>query len=130
MPNPHPWYWVSSNTSQLEFLHVDSGLGSGEPCTFGMTQPTKRVKLGESENKDRLSDLPESLILLILSSLESKHAVQTCVLSQRYKDLWKHLPTLILHCSLLILLRIRLASRGDKYSRRVWTMLFHTKFNG
>jgi hypothetical protein len=59
----------------------------------------KRVKLGESENKDRLSDLPESLILLILSSLESKHAVQTCVLSQRYKDLWKHLPTVTLHSS-------------------------------
>jgi hypothetical protein len=65
-----------------------------------MTRPTtKRVKLSESENRDRLSDLPESLILHVLSFLKSTKAVQTCVLSQRYKDLWKHLPTLILHSS-------------------------------
>jgi hypothetical protein len=65
-----------------------------------MTRPTtKRVKLSESENRDRLSDLPESLILHILSFLKSTEAVQICVLSQRYKDLWKHLPTLILHSS-------------------------------
>jgi hypothetical protein len=65
-----------------------------------MTQPTtKKVKFSESENKNRLSDLPESLILLILSFLESKHAVQTCVLSLQYKDLWKNIPALILHSS-------------------------------
>jgi len=51
------------------------------------------------ENEDRLSDLPECVILHILSFLNSKHAVQTCVLSTRWKHLWKRIPTLILHSS-------------------------------
>nr|AFK48553.1 unknown [Lotus japonicus] len=49
------------------------------------------------ENKDRLSDLPDCILLYILSFVKAKHVVQTCVLSKRWKDLWKHLPTLILH---------------------------------
>ncbi|KEH33856.1 F-box/RNI/FBD-like domain protein, putative [Medicago truncatula] len=61
-------------------------------------QLTKKVKLSsECENEDRLSDLPESVILHILSFLNTKHAVQTCVLSPIYKDLWKRLPALTLH---------------------------------
>jgi len=46
------------------------------------------------ETKDRLSDLPDCLLLQILSSLKPKHAVQTCILSTRWKNLWKHLPHL------------------------------------
>ncbi|KAK2391516.1 F-box/FBD/LRR-repeat protein [Trifolium repens] len=62
-----------------------------------MVQPTaKRPKHGETENADRLSDLPDCVILHILSFLNTRQAVQTCVLSPRYRDLWKHLPTLIL----------------------------------
>jgi len=61
-------------------------------------QPTKKVKLScDCENEDRLSDLPESVILHILSFLNTRHAVQTCVLSSIYKDLWKRLPALTLH---------------------------------
>jgi hypothetical protein len=43
-----------------------------------------------------LSDFPD---FHNLSFLNSKHAVQTCVLSPRWKHLWKHIPTLILHSS-------------------------------
>ncbi|CAJ2678306.1 unnamed protein product [Trifolium pratense] len=50
-------------------------------------------------NEDRLSDLPDCVLLHILSFLNSKHAVQTCVLSPRWKLLWKCIPTLILHSS-------------------------------
>jgi len=60
--------------------------------------PTKKIKLSDCENKDRFSDLPESVILHILSFLNAQHAVQTCVLSTRYTDLWKRLPALRLHC--------------------------------
>jgi hypothetical protein len=51
------------------------------------------------ENEDRLSDLPDCVLLHILSFLNSKHAVQTCVLSPRWKHLWKCIPALILHSS-------------------------------
>jgi hypothetical protein len=65
------------------------------------TPPTKRINLGETENEeeeeDRLSNLPESLILHTLSFLNTKHAVQTSVLSTRWKHLWKRLPALTLH---------------------------------
>ncbi|XP_058781238.1 FBD-associated F-box protein At1g66310-like [Vicia villosa] len=60
---------------------------------------TKRLKLDESENEDRLNDLPESVILHILSFLNTKIAVQTCVLSTRWKDLWKRIPAATLHSS-------------------------------
>ncbi|KEH34263.1 cytochrome C biogenesis protein ccsA [Medicago truncatula] len=52
----------------------------------------------ENENEDRLSDLPDNVLLHILSFLNTKYAVQTCILSTRWKNLWKHIPTLILHC--------------------------------
>jgi hypothetical protein len=48
------------------------------------------------QNKDRLSDLPDSIILHILSFLETKEALQTIILSKRWKNIPKHLTTLIL----------------------------------
>ena len=67
------------------------------------TEPKlKRARKSESEregNEDRLSDMPDSIVLHILSFLNSKDAVQTCILSRRWKDLWKQLPSLILHYS-------------------------------
>ncbi|PNY01114.1 F-box/LRR-repeat protein [Trifolium pratense] len=50
----------------------------------------------EEKNKDIISDLPECILLHILSFLDTKYAVQTCTLSKRWKDLWKHVPTLTL----------------------------------
>ncbi|GAU32476.1 hypothetical protein TSUD_316830 [Trifolium subterraneum] len=63
-----------------------------------MVRPmAKRPKLSETVNEDRLSNLPDGVMLHILSFLNTEQAVQTCVLSSRYKDLWKNLPTLILY---------------------------------
>ena len=50
----------------------------------------------EEDEEDRLSDLPDCVLLQILSSLDTKLAVQTCILSKRWKNLWKHLPTITL----------------------------------
>ncbi|XP_058733920.1 F-box/LRR-repeat protein 13-like [Vicia villosa] len=62
---------------------------------------TKRRRHYEDGNKqegeDRLSDLPDCIVLHILSFLNTKHVVQTCVLSTRWKHLWKHIPSIILH---------------------------------
>ncbi|KAJ4757674.1 FBD-associated F-box protein [Rhynchospora pubera] len=43
---------------------------------------------------DRISSLPDCLIHLIMSFLTAQEAVQTCVLSKRWKNLWTTLPFL------------------------------------
>ncbi|CAK8564870.1 unnamed protein product [Lathyrus sativus] len=56
---------------------------------------TKNVEVNDIVHKDMLSDLPDCVILHILSFLSIKHAVGTCILSSRWKDLWKCLPAFI-----------------------------------
>lgn len=53
----------------------------------------------KKEEKDRLSDLPDFLLLHILKFMNTKNAVQTCVLSTRWKNLWKFLTNLALNSS-------------------------------
>ncbi|MED6132579.1 hypothetical protein PIB30_020225 [Stylosanthes scabra] len=63
---------------------------------------TKTETQSQSENdneEDRLSALPDCVLLHVLSFVNAKHAVQTCVLSRRWKNLWKLLSTLVLHSS-------------------------------
>lgn len=49
------------------------------------------------ESEDRLGDLPDCVLIRVLSLLNTKNAVQTCILSTRLKHLWKCIPTLTLH---------------------------------
>ena len=46
------------------------------------------------ESQDRLGDLPECLIHHILSLMETKDAIRTCVLSKRWRYLWASVPCL------------------------------------
>ncbi|CAK8565174.1 unnamed protein product [Lathyrus sativus] len=48
------------------------------------------------DNKDRISDLPDSLILHILSFMDIKQAIHTCILSTRWNNFWKYIPNLTL----------------------------------
>jgi hypothetical protein len=50
------------------------------------------VRLGV--NEDRLSSLPDEIIHKILCSFDTKFAVQTCVLSSRWRLIWKSIPRL------------------------------------
>jgi len=43
---------------------------------------------------DRLSALPDSLLHAIMSFLKARQAVQTCVLTTRWRHLWRSLPCL------------------------------------
>ncbi|KAH6808720.1 hypothetical protein C2S51_026503 [Perilla frutescens var. frutescens] len=52
----------------------------------------KMLKSGDTQ--DRLSELPDSLILKILSSLEMRDVVRTTFLSKRWNDLWTTIPSL------------------------------------
>ncbi|CAK8566665.1 unnamed protein product [Lathyrus sativus] len=50
-------------------------------------------------DKDRLSDLPDCLLLQILSHLNIMQAVQISILSTRWKNLWKHISVLSINYS-------------------------------
>jgi len=48
----------------------------------------------ERKKEDRLSDLPDEVLKHIMEFLPTREAIQTCVLSKRWKNLWKGLTTL------------------------------------
>jgi len=49
---------------------------------------------GLVNEEDRISELPEALLLLILSSLPTETVIATSVLSKQWKSLWKLVPNL------------------------------------
>jgi hypothetical protein len=56
----------------------------------------KRQRKDTQNEQDMISDLSDCLLLHILSFLNTKQAVQTCILSKRWINLWKFLPTITL----------------------------------
>ncbi|KAI4298964.1 hypothetical protein L6164_032468 [Bauhinia variegata] len=53
---------------------------------------TETAETGSAEMEDRLSSLPDEILVLILQFLDTKHAAQTSVLSRRWKNMWSQLP--------------------------------------
>jgi len=49
---------------------------------------------GERKEEDRLSDLSDEVLQHILEFLPTRQAIQTCVISKRWKNLWKGFTTL------------------------------------
>ncbi|KAK7392755.1 hypothetical protein VNO78_21202 [Psophocarpus tetragonolobus] len=93
-----------SHIAEYSLFHrFKTTLISGSQCLlslylFDLTMKSKRQTTSESEEeedeRDMLNELPEGVILHIMKFMDAKHAVQTCVLSKRWKELWKHLTTL------------------------------------
>ncbi|WJX69778.1 hypothetical protein P8452_53964 [Trifolium repens] len=52
---------------------------------------------GKESDTDRLSDLPDQLLLHILQFMMTKHSAQTCILSKRWQNLWKSLTNIKLY---------------------------------
>jgi hypothetical protein len=52
----------------------------------------KRARAGGGSIRDRLSALPDELLLRVLSFLPAQQVVRTTVLSKRWKDLWRSVP--------------------------------------
>jgi F-box-like len=45
---------------------------------------------------DKLSNLPDVLLLYILSFLKARKAAQTCILSKRWRSMWAYTPSIYL----------------------------------
>jgi hypothetical protein len=84
-----------------------------------MQIPTKRVRqnYNDGENKDILSNLPECVLLHILSFLNTKHTLQTCIILgyivshniqqiQINVETIQHFPPCLFSCHNLTSLRI------------------------
>lgn len=54
----------------------------------------KRGRITVEDKEDRISELPDELIHQILSFVDTKLAVQTSLISRRWKLLWMTLPFL------------------------------------
>ncbi|KAG5079279.1 hypothetical protein JHK86_003344 [Glycine max] len=81
--------------------HITGKLGNGrfrvyfrdteENMVFSKKQLRTHCKRDE---RDRISELPDCILMHIMSFLDTKDAVQTCILSKRWKDLCKCLTDL------------------------------------
>ncbi|XP_058785053.1 F-box protein At1g60400-like [Vicia villosa] len=87
---------------------------------------TKKVKVSDNARKDMLNDLPDCIILHILSFLNTKHAVTTCILSSRWKNLWKSLPALIFRRSDFLTNKIFTEFVSKVFSLRDSSVSLHT----
>lgn len=69
----------------------------GEETKGKLAMNTKRKKGSRrdtKEGKDMFSELPDCVLVHVMGFMDIKSAIQTCVLSKRWKDLWKHLTSL------------------------------------
>ncbi|KAM0882107.1 hypothetical protein ACQ4PT_032559 [Festuca glaucescens] len=62
---------------------------SSQPCLTADQSSSKRRRIDAA---DRLGDLPDCLLHGIISCLGSRQAVQTSVLSRRWRHLWRDVP--------------------------------------
>ncbi|KAG4960861.1 hypothetical protein AAZX31_13G266600 [Glycine max] len=76
-------------------------------------------KMSVNEEKDLISTLPDSVLVSIISLLPCNEGVRTCVLSNRWKTMWKHVPHLSLDQSKMLKLLIRAYLRGLYLSTRL-----------
>ncbi|RHN62588.1 putative F-box domain, leucine-rich repeat domain, L domain-containing protein [Medicago truncatula] len=79
-------------------------------------------KAEHREIEDRLSSLPDGVLLHILSFLDATYADQTCVLSTRWKYLWKLIPTLNLHSE-----RFYTVKQFSKFASKILTLRLRKK---
>lgn len=60
--------------------------------TSPQREKLKQAKVGNAV--DRISNLPDTILTLILSFVSTKDAIKTSTLSTRWKSIWASIPTL------------------------------------
>ncbi|PIA31332.1 hypothetical protein AQUCO_05000004v1, partial [Aquilegia coerulea] len=63
---------------------------------------TRKKMMMMSDSIDKISVLPESILHHILSFLDMREVVQTCILSTKWKNIWRYVPVLNLDCFSLL----------------------------
>ena len=48
---------------------------------------------------DKISEMPDNILLHMMNFMDTREAVQTCVLSKRWNNLWKRLTSLLFNSS-------------------------------
>jgi hypothetical protein len=59
------------------------------------TKPDRKILRRSPRKIDKISSLPNCILLYIMTFLSTQEAIQTSVLSKRWKNLWKYLSILI-----------------------------------
>ncbi|XP_058733929.1 F-box protein At4g22280-like [Vicia villosa] len=107
------WYFKVSHTYMIGQTDIDTRLfpsGSTvrdvidammyEALQYKMQLDKRRRRRNDLEmSEDKLSDLSDSILIHILSFLNTKDSVQTCILSKRWNHVWKYIPMLTLNHS-------------------------------
>ena len=78
-------------------VFVQVPMEEGRESKGKLMKKTKRERISRRERekeRDRLSELPDCILLYIMKFMNTKYAVQTCILSKRWKNLWKRLIVL------------------------------------
>lgn len=77
----------------------------------------RRICVKNTDGKDRLSDLPDAILIHILSLLEfTRYAVRTSVLSKRWRNLWTQVP--VLHLS-----NLKFGQKADRFIKFIYMVL-------
>ncbi|CAB4277293.1 unnamed protein product [Prunus armeniaca] len=58
------------------------------------SKPLRLKKKSKREEKDRISELPDSILCHMLSFIPTEYAVRTSILSTRWKSIWASVPNL------------------------------------
>lgn len=88
------FFLPSLNPSSFSFRIHSSFLSE---TTLVETRKQHKRQNKDYQIQDRITDLSDDVLVHMLSFLNVKKAIQTCILSKRWTNLWKTLPTLALN---------------------------------
>ncbi|XP_026442892.1 F-box/LRR-repeat protein At4g14103-like isoform X2 [Papaver somniferum] len=88
---------VESSSNFWASHKMDRGNDSSSSSEIQEDRISSRIvedRISSGIEEDRISELPDSLIHHILSFMDIEYAVQTCILSRRWRYIWTSMPLL------------------------------------